>query len=262
VGKWVPEPVVKAPAPVAQPAEPVAKPPEPVVKAADPVAKPPQPVAKPFEPVAPALAWTPPPRPAVVRLPKVTPPPACPRQPSAEESACTALDVKNAELRAQIAKLESRVNALQGAGARETPPVPEKAKDVKPAPPAAKVAPPVAASAAAPALFSAAASEPASASANAASIAAALAIASVPAGEPVVPAVHKTSAKLRFVQPKAAPQPAGGMPWGWIAGAGAAVFVLIGAVQLWRRRRRSSDKVMVPLQASDAVEEQVEPTLG
>jgi pilus assembly protein FimV len=262
-GKWIQEPVAKAAAPAAQPAEPLAKPPEPLVKApapavkvAEPVAKP---AAKPAEPVAPTLAWTPPVRPAAVRLPKATPPPACVRAPSAEETACAALDVKNAELKAQIAKLESRVNALQGASAREVAPVADKVKDVKQAAPAAKPAQ----SAAASALFSAASGEPASASASAASIASALAIASVPAGEPVRAAVHKTAAKVRAAQHAAAPEPATGMPWGWIAGAGAAVFVLIGAgQQLLRRRRRPKGKVMVPLATSEPADEQVEPTLG
>jgi hypothetical protein len=52
------------------------------------------------------------------------------------------------------------------------------------------------------------------------------------------------------------------MPWGWIAGAGLAVFAAVGALQFWRRRRKGpkSTTVHAPLPAEE--ENQAEPTLG
>jgi hypothetical protein len=205
------------------------------------------------EPVAPMLNWVAPPvRPAVVRLPKAKAPPACSKQPAETESACTALDLKNAELRAQIAKLEARVNSLRAATPVEAP--------------AAAAAKPVLPPAAAHDSAASAASAAASAAANAATAPAA---ASAPEPGPVAATAPPTEQPAREASRKTARKAAAvvaaelesGMPWGWIAGAGLGVFLLIAALQLLRRRKPKGT-VTVPLKAPDHEEEQVEPTLG
>jgi hypothetical protein len=52
------------------------------------------------------------------------------------------------------------------------------------------------------------------------------------------------------------------MPWGWIAGAGAAVFAVIGALQFWRHRRKQPKANTVHAPLPDEEESQVEPSLG
>jgi hypothetical protein len=158
--------------------------------------------------------------------------PACRKEESTAESACTALDSKNADLRAQIVKLEARVQSLQAAAFASLGPLAHIA--ARPASAAASGAKP----------------EPAA------------------TGQPArrlerqpwqLPAPKAAQQPIR--QGAVAAQPAPGLPWGWIAGAGAAVFALIGGWQFWRRKRQTGKRKQANV-ARPETEEPVEPTLG
>lgn len=169
------------------------------------------------EPAPPPLAWAKPKaaRPQAVPLPRPQPRPqpeaACRREPSKAEAVCAALDGKNAELQAKLLMLEGRVRALQA----EAQAAPEPAK--QPEPPAKKEA--------------AAGHDSASGTAD------------QPAEQHAEPKVEKPAAAATPASKPAATKPAPpepGMPWGWIAGAGVAVFALVGGWQLWRSRRKGA----------------------
>lgn len=245
---------VKPPPPAPEPA----KAPEPAaVKPSQPEKKPPQvahekpkPEAPKLAPLALAAAKASQAHPAVIPPPK--PVAACPKEPSQAEATCSALDGKNAELRAELVKLEERVKTLQAeaqaravaeAKARAAAKPVEAPKPVVPAKP-----PPVKKEGERPAAdekFGQVIEEP-------------------PPHAPVFKPV-----KLKAVVPVAAPVPAApeelpaGMPWGWIAGAGGGVFATIGGAQFWRHRRKQAKvhRVHAPLPEHDD-EELVEPTLG
>lgn len=173
----------------------------------------------PKEPAPPPLAWAKPKpvRPAAAPLPRPQPEAACRREPSKAEAVCAALDGKNAELQAKLLLLEGRVRALQAeAQAAPEPPKP-------PEPPAQKEA------AASHDSASAASSQPAGQPIEAK--------AATPAPAPVHPEPKPAASKPAASKP-APPEP--GMPWGWIAGAGAAVFALVGGWQFWRSKRKGA----------------------
>jgi hypothetical protein len=147
-----------------------------------------------------------------------------------------ALDSKNAELRAEIGKLEARVNSLLE---HDKPRQPEPSKrphqqDVAPQPaqhPAVRESPGQ------------------TASGKVTPVQPARALRSKPARQPLKAGPAKADAA------------AAAMPWGWIAGAGAAVFAAIGALRFWRHRRQRPKPTTVhaPLPQEES---QVEPTLG
>jgi hypothetical protein len=271
----VPAPAA-APAPTAAPAQApsAARAPAPTPTPAPSAAPTPAPTAAPAsirakqttaEPVAPPLNWVAPPvRSSIAKLPKAQALPACRKQPSETESACTVLDGKNAELRAQIVKLEARVNSLQAASVRALSPAAEQ-KPVAAGVPAA--ATPAGESPFAQ-LTAAASSSAASSSAPATVAAAAPAPAPVPQSAPAagtpVREPTRPGAEKKPSHPAPEPEPVSGMPWAWIAGSGVAVFALIGALRLFRRRSKGASKgaKKVPLKEAPAQESQVEPTLG
>lgn len=187
------------------------------------------------EPAPPPLAWAKPKpaRPRVVPLPRPQPQPqpeaACRREPSKAEAVCAALDGKNAELQAKLLMLEGRVRALQA----EAKAAPEPAK--QPEPPAQKGA--------------AAGHDSASGTTDQPAEQHAEPKAAKPAA-PATPAAKPVASKPAATNP-APPEP--GMPWGWIAGAGAAVFALVGGWQVWRSRRKGAKaKPAKRIEPSDA----------
>jgi hypothetical protein len=171
------------------------------------------------------LPWKAPPRPAAVHLAPAPIAPACKPQPAATpqpDPVCAALDHKNADLRAQISKLEEKVKALQSGAKR-------KAAE-------AAAAVPVRAEKARPGKHSGVA----------------------PAAMPLVQLPSHDAPRLA---PAPAQRPA--LPWGWIAGAGAAVFTLIGSLQLWRTRRAraiANLKANMKARASPLVPRDAQPT--
>jgi hypothetical protein len=196
----------------------------------------------PAQAAVPPLPWASgqPARPAPLKLAKAPAAPVCRTQPSQAESTCVVLDSKNAELRAEIGRLEARVNSLL---AQENSRQPEESKPSAPsgaklqeARPAATTSPqPVAA----PSQSAAGQIKPATAHR-----------AKLTKGAPQpIPVAHK------------AEEPAG-MPWGWLAAAGAAVFAAIGGLQFWRHRRKRPKSMTVHAPLPDDEEGQVEPTLG
>ncbi|MGZ5200328.1 MAG: FimV/HubP-related protein [Telluria sp.] len=231
------EPIAKA-APSSGPAAKAAPSSEPIAKQV-PAADPPSKRPASAEPPVPPLPWAAgqPARPAPLKLAKAPPAPACRKQTSAAESTCIALDSKNAELRAEIGKLEARVNSLL---AKENSRQPEVSKPA----PQQTVLP-------------------------------------VPQ-KPERPALEESpgqaaSGKVKPMQSRLAPKPAAlphkpvaakageatpGMPWGWIGGAGVAVFAAIGALQFWRHRRKRPKSATVHAPLPDDEAGQVEPTLG
>jgi hypothetical protein len=214
------------------------------------VAEQPKPAALPDEPKPPPLAWSAAKArqaaPAAVVLPK--PAPSCPKEPSPADSACTGLDSKNAELRAELVKLEARVKTLQDQEQVRAAAAAKAAAAPKPEPQAKPPKAPRDKAAERPAAdekFGQVIDAPA---------APLLAFKPVKL-KPVVPALPPPP------KMEAAPQ---GMPWGWIAGAGAGVFALIGALRFWRHRRKQVKKVHKvhePLPETDD-DEQIEPTFG
>jgi pilus assembly protein FimV len=85
------------------------------------------------------------------------------------------------------------------------------------------------------------------------------------AAQPVSVAPAKPRAALRKVDPLPVKTPAvaapPALPWGWIGAGGAAVFALVGAVQVWRRQReRRAMYAILKKRAADAIP--AEPTLG
>jgi hypothetical protein len=249
VPKTKPAPIPDAPFVKVADAEPAGKPSEPPAQAAaasgssepakkqstvtDATAKPAAALERAAKPVISLLPPAKPLNPA-----KAPAAPACRKQPSEAENACVALDGKNAELRAEIGKLEARVNSLL---AHENSRQPEVSK---PAPQGD--VPPVAPKPETPAV-QAAAGQAASGKVQPARVTSRLP--AKPAASP-----HKKAAASEPEKP--------GMPWGWIAGAGLAVFAAVGALQFWRRRRKGpkSTTVHAPLPAEE--ENQAEPTLG
>lgn len=182
---------------------------------APPVARPAPVVAAAAEP-APPLPWkAPQPRPASVPLAKAVATPAC--KPQAAQArpdpVCAGLDHKNADLRAQVARLEEKVKVLQTEAKRKPAAVPAKL----PAP-LLKANP-------------------------------------MPqAGQGVAPRPAEASVPKAQVQPVA-------LPWGWIAAAGAAVFMLVGAVRFGRMKRAQA-KANLKAKASREVTREAEPSLG
>jgi hypothetical protein len=144
--------------------------------------------------------------PLPIRAPQAAPA-ACVQQ-AEQAKVCAALDGKNAELQAKLGSLEGKVKSLQATlGA----------------------APPVAAAA------SAHAATPASAPAPA--------VAKEPPGPKPISAIKPLVPR----KPKAPPpEPASGLPWGWIGGAAALLLALGGAAMLLRRRVRTVRKVDMP----------------
>lgn len=215
----------------------------------------PKPAASPNEPKPPPLAWAAAkakqPPPAAIALPR--PAPACPKEPSQTESACTGLDGKNAELRAELVKLEARVKILQEQEKARAAKAAEAAAAPKPAPQPDPPAMPSTSKSPGHAVERPAADEKFGQVLE----------------DPPAPAPAFKPVKLKPVVPTPPPPPkpedvGEGMPWGWIAGAGAAVFALIGALQFWRHRRKQGKKVQKvhqPLPETDD-EEQIEPTFG
>jgi hypothetical protein len=181
---------------------------------------------------APPLARTRPAHPQTIPMTKAQSLPACRNEESTAESACTALDSKNADLRAQIVKLEARVQSLQAAAFASLGPLAHIA--ARPASAAAGSAKP----------------QPAATGQPAGRL----------EGQPwQLPAPKAAQQPIR--QGAVAAQPAPGLPWGWIAGAGAAVFALIGGWQFWRRKRQTGKRKQANV-ARPETEEPVEPTLG
>lgn len=198
-----PTPPAPRPAPVAAaPAdEPLAPAPRPVQVAAN-------------EPVPPPLAWkSSQPRPAPKHLAKAPELQACKPHPAAQpqpDPVCAALDEKNADLRAKLARLEEKVKSLQNDAGRKL-----SASSEKVAAPAEKL-------------------------------------------RPQVPSVKQN----KLAQPQAQPSR---LAWGWIAAAGSAVFVLVGALQFLRMRRAkaiANRKAKASRPAKQDAEAPVEPTLG
>jgi hypothetical protein len=222
---WItPDPTPPAPARAATPA------PVSVVMPAPALA--PATVSAKSEPAPPPRARTRPAHPQTIPMTKAQSLPACRKEESTAESACTALDSKNADLRAQIVKLEARVQSLQAAASASLGPLARIA--VRPASAAASSAKPE----------SAATGQPAGR----------------PEGQPwQLPAPKAVQQPIR--QGAVAAQPAPGLPWAWIAGAGAAVFALIGGWQFWRRKRQTGKGKQANV-ARPETEEPVEPTLG
>jgi hypothetical protein len=183
------------------------------------------------EAAPPSLARAKPAHPKAIPLPKAQSLPACSKQESAAESACSALDSKNADLRAQIVKLEARVQSLQVAASTSLGPLARIA--ARPTPAAASGAGPEPAASAQPAKRE--------------------------DGKPWQLQAPK-AAQQPVRQPAAAEPSASGLPWAWIAGAGAAVFALVGAWQFWRRKRQAGKGKQVKAAPPD-IEEPVEPTL-
>jgi pilus assembly protein FimV len=181
-------------------------------------------------------------RPALLKLAKAQAAPACTKQASQTESACVVLDSKNAELRAEIGKLEARVNTLLS---QQNSHQAEVSKPAVP-PPAAPAVPAEAKNIEAPA--------PAAAPSQSAKGQIKPALPSIKAG------IKQVALQAKANEKKAEPAP--GMPWGWIAGAGAAVFALVGALQFWRHRRKQPKARTVHVPLPDEEEAQVEPTLG
>jgi hypothetical protein len=193
------------------------------------------------QPAPPPLPWVPgqPARPAPLKLAKAQAAPVCRKQPSEAESTCTGLDTKNAELRAEIGKLEARVNSLL---AHENPRQPEVSK---PAPKRDQL--PV----------SPQAERPQAEPSHGQTASGMVKPVQPASGLPAIP--HASPRKAGAAK---ADDSSAGMPWGLIAAAGAAIFAAVGALQLWhhRRKRPKSVTVHAPLPAED--EGQIEPTLG
>jgi hypothetical protein len=181
-------------------------------------------------------------RPALLKLAKAQAAPACTKQAAQTESACVVLDSKNAELRAEIGKLEARVNTLLS---QQNSHQAEVSKPAVPAP-AAPAAPAETKNIEAPA--------PAAAPSQSAKGQIKPALPSIKAG------IKKVALQAKVDEKRAEPAP--GMPWGGIAGAGAAVFALVGALQFWRHRRKQPKTRTVHVPLPDEEEAQVEPTLG
>lgn len=231
--------VIPAPVRKSAPVRPLPQSPEPA--AANPPATQAEPAPKPAKPAEPPppLPWAAgsPARPAPLKLAKAPPAPACRKQPSEAENTCVALDSKNAELRAEIGKLEARVNSLLE---HDKPREPEPPKR----PPQQDVAPQQAPH---PAVQE---SPGQTASGKVTPVQPARALRSKAARQPQKGGPAKADAAATA-----------GMPWGWIGGAGAAVFAAIGALQFWRhrRQRRKPTTVHAPLPQEGS---QVEPSLG
>jgi pilus assembly protein FimV len=246
-------PVVVRPAPVVAAAEPAMPPPPPAPKKvvqpraipASPAPEPaPAPVRKAAQPRPRALpaAEAPPPAalprkapepgPVAAQLTKAAAAPACKPQPAASpqpDPVCAALDQKNSDLREQIARLEQKVKSLQGDAKRKAIADPLALM----APHAAKAKP------------------------------------GLHPAQPPAPTAPVSLRQVAAAQPKPQPQPQPpALPWGWIAGAGAAVFALIGTIRFWRMKRanvmaerKATMKARarpVPIDAATPVE----PTLG
>jgi pilus assembly protein FimV len=250
VPKTKPAPIPDAPfVKVASDAEPAAKPAIVTDAAAKPTAAPQReakpaavtevaakPAAAPERAAKPVISLLPTAKPLNLTKPQAAP--ACRKQPSEAESACVALDGKNAELRAEIGKLEARVNSLLAHENSRQPEVskPAPQADMPPVAPKAE-AHPVEAS---PGQAASGKVQPAGAPSR---------LSAKQAGRP-----HQKTVANEAEKPS--------MPWGWIAGAGLAVFAAVGALQFWRRRRKGAKSVTVhaPLPAEE--ENQAEPTLG
>jgi pilus assembly protein FimV len=165
-----------------------------------------------------------------LKLAKATAAPVCRKQPSESENTCVALDSKNAELRAEIGKLEARVNSLlaqqnspaPAASGAATAAKPEQTGAGQPAPAEPKTPKPK------------------------------------PPGQPK-PAVKPPAG---HAAPEKAAEGKAGMPWGWIAVAGTAIFAAVGALQFWRHRRKRIKSAKVHAALPRDEESQVEPTLG
>jgi hypothetical protein len=225
---------------------------------------------------APAPIVVKPARPAVLAKPvpaAAVQPPACVRQPD-EAQACTVLGAKNADLRAQLVRLEDKVKGLQ-ARLGVTP-----ADHVLPPSPLAAM--PGARAASAPAASASAAGESPASKPAASELAASESAASKPAaGAPVqpapatapehanagagdaapgkpepapeetrppVPAVPKPIRSIKTLVPHKAVAPADddSLPWGWV-GAGAGLLALAGAgTALLAARRKKSRNVDIP----------------
>jgi hypothetical protein len=175
------------------------------------------PVAAAAGQAAPPWAWKAPvSRQASAPLAKAVAAPACKPQPAPQaqpDPVCSALDHKNADLRAQVSRLEEKVKLLQAEAKRKPVAIPVKA----PAP-LVKARP-------------------------------------VPQGRPRVapPPVGAPRA-----QAQAWPAV---LPWGWIAGAGAVVFMLIGAVR-FARMKRAQAQSRLKARATRESPVLAEPTLG
>jgi hypothetical protein len=195
-----------------------------------------KPAAAPERAAKPVISLLPTAKPLNLTKPQAAP--ACRKQPSEAESACVALDGKNAELRAEIGKLEARVNSLLAHENSRQPEVskPAPQADVPPVAPKAETRP-----------LEASPGQVASGKVQPAGVPSRLS--AKPAGRP-----HQKTVANQAEKPS--------MPWGWIAGAGLAVFAAVGALQFWRRRRKGAKSVTVhaPLPAEE--ENQAEPTLG
>jgi hypothetical protein len=224
------------PAPAPPPEPKLAAPTPPLILAAPAPAPAPKPAAAPAtvsasSEAAPPLARAKPAHPKAIPLPKAQSLPACSKQEPAAESACTALDSKNADLRAQIVKLETRVQSLQVAASTSLGPLARIA--ARPTPAAASGAVPE----------SAASVQPAKRE----------------DGKPwQLPAPRASQQPVR--QSAAAEPSASGLPWAWLAGTGAVVFALVGAWQFWRRKRQAGKGKQVKAAPPD-IDEPVEPTL-
>jgi hypothetical protein len=182
------------PAPAPVPARPQPRPAAPKVHAA-PKAAAPAPAAA---PQALPIHAAPPAAPAV-----------CAHQ-AEQAKVCAALDGKNAALKAQIGKLEGKVQALQHKlGAPVTPSVEAKA--------------------------SAKASASASASAEAAA---------EPAGPKPISAIKPLVPRKPKAPPAAEPDTV--LPWGWIGSGAALLLALGGSLLLLRRRARTVQNVDIP----------------
>jgi hypothetical protein len=198
---------------------------------------------------APAPIVVKPARPAVLAKPvpaAAAQPPACLRQPD-EAQACTVLGAKNADLRAQLVRLEDKVKGLQ-ARLGVTP--------------ADHVGPPSPPLAAMPGASKPAASKPAAGAAVQPAPATAPEHANAGAGDaapgkpepapeetrPPVPAVPKPIRSIKTLVPHKAVAPADddSLPWGWV-GAGAGLLALAGAgTALLAARRKKSRNVDIP----------------
>lgn len=145
------------------------------------------------------------------------PPASCPRPASSPAAACAVLDARNAMLRDEVGRLEDKVKLLQTAMG--------VAPAAAPAPSAQPQAP--------------VPEKPAS-----------------PPPAPAKPAAAHASAPSK-TGPVKAEQAHAGLPWGWIGGLGAAVFVLVGSVVALRARRagKVAEKVEAPAPEAE------EPTL-